>query len=43
MTDPYLWWTGLAVTLAALAGAAVLTGWLIALCLDERDRRREET
>lgn len=31
---------GLALLLAALGGAAVVAGWLIALCLDERDARR---
>jgi hypothetical protein len=30
----------LALTLACLGGAGVVAGWLIAECLDERDRRR---
>lgn len=32
----------LALTLAALGLASVVAGWLLAECLDERDRRRAE-
>lgn len=35
----FLGW--LALVLAFLGAAAVVAGWLIAECLDERDRRRE--